>query len=985
MGMDKAVLAKTTLLASALAVALSACGGGGGGGNTRSDPPPTAPPVSPPPPTSPPPTSPPPPPQPAINAHLSLIHALDAAPNGYTGAGVRIGIVDSGVNRNHPALQGRVIANYNYLDPRTNNLAVDDVVGHGTTVAQLAAGSAFGSWPGGVAPGAQIVSARIIADKEPEDDGSGDGNEVDGALGLAPIHDDLIAAGVKIMNNSWGGLYWTNANATAPIAAEYRPFIQTNGGLVVFAAGNESRANPSDMASLPSQPGPNGTMPAADLERGWLTVAALDTSTPTRLEYYSNACGVAMHYCLVAPGTVMFTGTTDTAGNPTYWYGSGTSYAAPLVSGAAAVVWQKFPNFTNDLVRQTLLGTATDLGAPGVDATFGYGLLNLEKALRGPGRFDWGDVELTLPANGAQSWSNGISGAGGLTVHGNSSAGGAGVAPYLVLDGQNTFAGDLHLTDGAAAAVNGALASNVLVDADSSLYVWQTAMQGTVTNNGVMQFNTTTYDPDKPDTVFGKDVVNNGILIDGGNRRGYLGANYTQSSTGQLYVYLGADPFHVEGTATLGGRLMVYDVKQGYVARYHTEVLVADGGVSGQFADYTYNASRVALLDARIGYGPTSVWLDVDRVDVVAAAQAMGTLTAASLNSATRVEGAFQRIEAGSPEMIIVQSSGVSGEAVQGAAKIQQVAGATALQATLDSLSGRLHAVAGSATFDGIDQNRRTLATHFDDLHSRQLAAGAWMRETGGLGQPGGAAAYDLRGWMVGQDVRLGDTVLGYAFGENRAFSQVAESGDRGRDRQTQAQVYGGWSRGGFYALGQLGAGHYARDLDRHLLLGDSWFGTTSRYDGQFSSAGVEGGFRFGLGARLSLTPYAGLQYASVQTPAFAEQGGLGYGLRSEGGTTTRTTALGGLRAGFARGGWDWNAYAEWQQPLSQHGDTLQASFTGVEAWAPLQMLDDGSATLWGLSASAHLSARARMSLAYDQRVGSNPAHAWSLRYAFGF
>ena len=164
--MNTTMMART-LLASALALALSACGGGGGGGNTRSDAPPSSPPPTSPPP--PPPPSPPPPPQPAIDAHLVLINAQGIAAAGHDGSGVRIGIVDSGVNRNQPSLQGRVIANYNYVDPRANNLAVDDVVGHGTTVAQLAAGKPFGTWPGGVAQNAQIVSARIIADEEPTD------------------------------------------------------------------------------------------------------------------------------------------------------------------------------------------------------------------------------------------------------------------------------------------------------------------------------------------------------------------------------------------------------------------------------------------------------------------------------------------------------------------------------------------------------------------------------------------------------------------------------------------------------------------------------------------------------------------------------------------------------------------------------------------------------------------------------------------------
>ncbi|MER8170541.1 S8 family serine peptidase, partial [Acinetobacter baumannii] len=79
-----------------------------------------------------------PPPQPSIDAHLSIVQAGPAQSAGWTGSGVRIGVVDSGVNREHPALNGRVLANYTYVDPRVNNVNVDDVVGHGTVVAQLA-------------------------------------------------------------------------------------------------------------------------------------------------------------------------------------------------------------------------------------------------------------------------------------------------------------------------------------------------------------------------------------------------------------------------------------------------------------------------------------------------------------------------------------------------------------------------------------------------------------------------------------------------------------------------------------------------------------------------------------------------------------------------------------------------------------------------------------------------------------------------------
>src|SRR5688572_5012966 len=113
---------RLALCALSLAI-LSACGGGGGGGDAvRPTPPPATPPPTPPPAPN--------PAQPAVDAHLALTNTRAAHALGLTGQGVRIGVVDSGVRRTHPALAGRVGPMLIYTDPRTNNHAIDDVLGH---------------------------------------------------------------------------------------------------------------------------------------------------------------------------------------------------------------------------------------------------------------------------------------------------------------------------------------------------------------------------------------------------------------------------------------------------------------------------------------------------------------------------------------------------------------------------------------------------------------------------------------------------------------------------------------------------------------------------------------------------------------------------------------------------------------------------------------------------------------------------------------
>lgn len=935
-------------LAASMALALAACGGGGGSKST------------PPPPPSPPPTSPPPTsttPQPAMDAHLALTNARAAQAAGFTGAGIRIGVVDSGVMRNHPTLAGRVVANFSYVDPRRNNLAVDDVVGHGTTVAQLAAGAATGQWPGGIAPGAQIVSARIINDERPKDDGSGQGNEVTGGLGMSGVHDDLIRAGVRIMNNSWGGLYWTRPTVTAQIAAEYRPFIAGNDGLVVFATGNESRANPSDMAALPSQPGENGSRPAADLERGWLAVAALDTANPGRLADYSNACGVARNYCLVAPGTSAFVGPNATASNLSYYYGSGTSYAAPLVSGAAALVWQAFPYFDNNLVRQTLLGTATDLGDPGPDAVFGYGLLNVGKAVKGPARFDWGDVTVDVNQLGLGSvWSNDISGAGGLVKRG---------AGALTLAGANTYGGATRIEQGTLALRDGASirSSVTLVPRSDPTQAALQFMGGAtrVTGN-----------------------VDNGasIVMLGGGNSSIIDGDYLQRSGSRLLIALGVNALQVTGSATLqGGGVLINGVVPGYVPQDGTRqgLIRADGGVSGQFdaAPAATQNAGVALLQAGYGYDSHNAWLDLQRVNVTAAAWVAGA-DAAAMAAAQRVEQAFELLDGD----VTLQS----GAFAAGASALQRGGGGfDGLGASLRSLTGQAHALALAMTFDSIDMNRRALSTQFGEGGSR--ADGAWSRSLGEGGQGGLAGGdYRLGGWMLGRETGMGDARVGFAFGQMQAQLAGGEAVDRGRDRQTQARFYAGRQWGQAYALGQLGVGGYQRELDRGLLLGGERAGVTARYAGRFLSGSAEAGYRFELG-RGAFTPYLGADYVRIDSDAFQEQGGYGFGLSAGGWQASQVRGLAGLRADYRWRGLQLGGYAEWQQALSAGAGPLQARFTGIDAWAPLYGLQPARAAgLFGVSLDAWVARDAQLSLGYDQRLGGRGDNRQvSLRFMRGF
>ncbi|MDH7451832.1 S8 family serine peptidase [Luteimonas composti] len=939
--MQQSVRKKHSLLAVAVtaACALSACGGGGG--NTRADPPPV----------SPPPTAPPPAPptvqdpDPAYSLHLAWTGADEAHAHGLTGAGTRIGIVDSGVNRNHPAMRdGRVVASFTYIDPRTNNLQVDDVVGHGTAVAQTAAGKPFGRWPGGIAPGAEIVSARIISDKPPEDDGSGRGNEVDGALGLGPIHADLIRQGVRVMNNSWGGLYWTNPAATAEIAAEYRPFIRDNGGLVVFSAGNSGFDDPSDTAALPSQPGTGGSLPAADLERGWLTVAALDSADPTQLAYYSNACGLAMRYCLAAPGTVVVTGTNDAPSAPTYARWTGTSFAAPIVSGAAALVWEAFPYFDNDLVRQTLLGTATDLGAAGVDEVFGYGAVDIAAAVQGPGRFDWGDVVAGFDTV-TSTWGNAIDGDGGLVKRGSG---------RLVLGHAGTigYRGDTRVEAGV-----------LQVDGQLTRSHVQVGRQGTLTGAGTI----------------GQSIRNAGtVAIDADNRL-VAGGDYVQTGTGTLSVQVGT-ALLVEGAATLeGGTLHVSGIAPGYVTRASEPVLTAIEGLSGEFDQLTQASSLFLDAELAYDYDQSIVSLEIERLDVASAARRLAGVSKAGLAAAERLERAFGLLDA--------QPAAAEASLLQVAGAFQALSDEASAAAALDSLSGESHSLATSLGFDAIDMGRRALSTRLGQLHDGEALAGSWRQALGQGGSTGIASGgYRLDGWAMGQDQRSGQLVSGFSFGEMRSHDWLGGNRDRSRDRQTHAGVYLGRMSHAGYAAASLSTGRFDRGIERRLFAGDAArAGVFAAYSGGYTSFDVEAGRHQRLGD-WQLTSYLGASHVGMRQDGFAEWGS-GFALQAKAADLSRTQAIAGLRAGRDWHGLRLSAWSEWQQTLRADGFDVQAGFTGIDAWAPLPLADAAkSGGLVGFGLEAWLGRNARLMLDVDQRFGPRGSErVGSLRYVLGF
>lgn len=332
---------------------LAGCGGGSGGGALTM-------------PTSPPPSSPPsPPPSPPpvnydtteyrANYGLAAINALAAYNDGLSGAGVTVALIDTGVDLDHPDLNNNLHPASRGISTATFSGADDrDAQGHGTAVAGVIAAERNGIGSHGVAFNASLLAINATR----PGDCPGDCNFAQSDLAAAL--DYAVIQGARVINMSLGG---SPPGATLTGAMER---AVNAGAVIVIAAGNDQAAAPSELAQVAGAPWAQGRI---------LIVGATDQANA--LAGFSNQAGAYKNVYLVAPGVAIRT--TGVGGGQVI--ASGTSFSTPHAAGALALLAQKFPNLSAAELAEILLLSATDLGAAGVDDVYGYGLINLARAI----------------------------------------------------------------------------------------------------------------------------------------------------------------------------------------------------------------------------------------------------------------------------------------------------------------------------------------------------------------------------------------------------------------------------------------------------------------------------------------------------------------------------------------------------------------------------------------------------------------------------
>lgn len=242
-----------------------------------------------------------------------------------------------------------------------SNIAVFDFgrnTWHGGNVAYLASGL--------IAPNASVTSYQVAEY----------GEKFYSFNQIGDIIRTATSSNANIYNFSWE---ITNVSATQIRNRQHlinitsQNFINSlthaasdNDAIFVWAAGNGYNSESNALAALP--------LHFNELQGHFVNVVAWDSEKEALAEF-SNQCGITKNYCITAPGVALDSPKTNSPLD-------GTSFAAPIVSAAIAVIREAFPYMKSNEITELLFETARDLGVAGIDEVYGHGMLDLERATR---------------------------------------------------------------------------------------------------------------------------------------------------------------------------------------------------------------------------------------------------------------------------------------------------------------------------------------------------------------------------------------------------------------------------------------------------------------------------------------------------------------------------------------------------------------------------------------------------------------------------
>lgn len=720
----------------------------------------------------------------------------------------------------------------------------------------------------------------------------------------------------------------------------FRDIVENKGGLFIWSAGNDKDKNSTLDAGLPYFDN--------RLEPGWISVVGVEELQNGKYnimgtgEHALSSAGPEAAYWAISAYNG---GATNSAG----FYGVGSSYAAPRVTMAAALVYEKYPWMTNDQIRQTLFTTTdkmeldkdpddentTEVEARNVtrypDSKYGWGMLNTERALKGPGAFmkyskygyDSSTFKADVPAMTTSYFDNNIYGDGGLQKRGFGT---------LHLTGNNSFSGGSVVRQGIL-EIHQVHASPITVEAGGKLVLNPKAIVGYDIDAFKLIEN---IDPQKI-TDSGIKIRNYGTVafkgttaIIGGDYVGYSGSTTEVNFLSNVKV-LGDIKYEPNTTVKI--------LSNGYVTTQGSSNTIMEGkSFEGNIANVETNGMRTANVEVKDG----KVVATLSRQNP---SEYLGeNAEASSKNVAENVEKVFEDLDQK------VMSGTATKEEVLMGATVQSMSTMGFTSAT-EMMSGEIYASAQALTFSQAQNVNRDLSNRLsglDNFKNSNKDSEVWFSVLGSAGKlrRDGYASADTRvtGGQFGADTKFSPTTtLGVALNYSYAKADFNRYAGESKSDMVGVSLYGKQDLPyGFYTAGRLGLSHISSKVERELLTstGDTVTGKINHHD-KMLSAYVELGKKFGW-----FTPFIGYSQDYLRRGSFDESE-ASWGIKADKKNYRTSNFLVGARAEYVGNKYKLQAYVTQAINTDKRDLSYEGRFTGSSVKQKFYGVKQAKNTTW--------------------------------------
>ncbi|WP_169764622.1 S8 family serine peptidase [Campylobacter mucosalis] len=686
--------------------------------------------------------------------------------------------------------------------------------------------------------------------------------------------------GARIFNNSWGGnveerdykneQVWKNRLGATPID-QFIGQKAASDSIFVFAVGNEGIDHPERASYASTQSHYPVVFPEA--KRGFIAVTSVDWGDRSKMAYANKLGPLAKIWGIASHGEhSLFNNQART---------EGTSFAAPVVSAAAANVWEKFPWMSNHLVVQSILTTANELGLNRVSTNprddVGWGVLNESRALKGPARFDTRLLTDDEPNHVVADFDYRNYKQKDRLTFGNDITGDAGFKKrgtgILYFTGSNSYTGDTIVENGYLQIEKELTSSKVTINQNGTLIARNETDKVkigngnayTLTNKGSLE-------------VFGKGLTINGDYKAGANSRTAIDIN-----TAVL---------DVKGIADMrNSRILAHinNIQQVPATGPHEKTILTAKTLQNYNNYYTISdyINPYITID-ELKQDGNDIKVKFTRNSTPYVVKALAFSTRSSLNTANNLDVALNEVATNSSSPLATNALSIV------------TATPFALTRTIQSLSAEIYASSQNAMLNQNHQISQKMATRAFSDESGFYSSYDYNRyEISKQGFASGDTKSHLT--SVGVDKSVDDFKFGVSLNRGQIKSEFTNLAGNSKITTNGVNLYAKAGFSDFYTLFGTGITWIENSVKRNLIIANDSSQINVKQKGKIYNIYAEAGYGFGF-----FTPFIAYELNMFRQNGIDE--GQNFGIKSDRTSNDISSYLSGVRANFNAQNFSFNA-----------------------------------------------------------------------------